>query len=154
MTDTCNRQLRDILNRRETTLLPGAANALAARIIEDIGFKAIYVSGAGVTNTYLGVPDIGLISVTELADHVAAMREAVPIPASAMPSMSRAPSRRWSAPAPTAFSSKIRIFPSAAATFPASTSFRAPRWCRKSMPPSTPAMMPVSSSWPVPTQSR
>jgi len=58
-------------------LLPGAANALAARVIEDIGFKAIYVTGAGVANTFLGVPDIGLLSVTELASHVSAMREAV-----------------------------------------------------------------------------
>jgi 2-methylisocitrate lyase-like PEP mutase family enzyme len=80
MTDTCNRRLREMLERREAILLPGAANALAARVIEDIGFKAIYVSGAGVTNTYLGVPDIGLISVTELADNVAAMREAVALP--------------------------------------------------------------------------
>jgi 2-methylisocitrate lyase-like PEP mutase family enzyme len=80
MTDTCNRRLRDLLNRREAFLLPGAANALTARVIEDIGFKAIYVTGAGVTNTYLGVPDIGLISVTELADNVAAMREAVALP--------------------------------------------------------------------------
>ena len=84
MTDTsdrtCNRRLRDLLNRREPVLLPGAANALAARVMEDIGFKAIYVSGAGVTNTYLGVPDIGLISVTELADNVAAIREAVALP--------------------------------------------------------------------------
>ncbi len=80
MAESCNRQLRGMLARRETILLPGAANALAARVIEDIGFKAIYVSGAGVTNTYLGVPDIGLISVTELADHVSAMREAVLLP--------------------------------------------------------------------------
>src|SRR5580698_199158 len=80
MTDSCNRQLSGLLNRRESILLPGAANALAARVIEDIGFKAIYVSGAGVTNTYLGVPDIGLISVTELASHVSAMREAVALP--------------------------------------------------------------------------
>ncbi len=80
MKDSCNRQLRGMLNRRESILLPGAANALAARVIEDIGFKAIYVSGAGVTNTYLGVPDIGLISVTELASHVSAMREAVALP--------------------------------------------------------------------------
>ncbi len=80
MKDSYNRQLRDILNRRETILLPGAANALAARVIENIGFKAIYVSGAGVTNTYLGMPDIGLISVTELADHVGAMRDAVSLP--------------------------------------------------------------------------
>ena len=84
MTDTsdrtCNRRFREILQRREAILLPGVANALAARVIEDIGFKAIYVSGAGVTNTYLGVPDIGLISVTELADHVAAIRDAVALP--------------------------------------------------------------------------
>ena len=84
MTDTsdrtCNRRFRDILQRREAILLPGVANALAARVIEDIGFKAIYVSGAGVTNTYLGVPDIGLISVTELADNVAAIRDAVALP--------------------------------------------------------------------------
>ena len=80
MTDTCNRQLRDMLQRREAVLLPGVANALAARVIEDIGFKAIYVSGAGITNTYLGVPDIGLISVTELADNVAAIRDAVALP--------------------------------------------------------------------------
>jgi 2-methylisocitrate lyase-like PEP mutase family enzyme len=80
MTDTCNRRLRELLNRREAILLPGVANALAARVIEDIGFKAIYVSGAGVTNTYLGVPDIGLISVTELAENVAAIRDAVALP--------------------------------------------------------------------------
>jgi 2-methylisocitrate lyase-like PEP mutase family enzyme len=61
-------------------LLPGAANALAARIIEDIGYKAVYVSGAGVTNTFLGAPDIGLISLTELASHVSAMRDAVSLP--------------------------------------------------------------------------
>ena len=57
-----------------------AANALAARIIEDIGYKAVYVSGAGVTNTFLGAPDIGLISLTELASHVSAMRDAVSLP--------------------------------------------------------------------------
>jgi 2-methylisocitrate lyase-like PEP mutase family enzyme len=77
-TETCNRQLRGLLERRESILLPGAANALAARVIEDLGFKAIYVTGAGVTNTFLGFPDIGLISLTELASRVAAMRDAVP----------------------------------------------------------------------------
>jgi 2-methylisocitrate lyase-like PEP mutase family enzyme len=80
MKDSHNRQLREILDRRETILLPGAANALAARVMEDIGFKAVYVTGAGVTNTYLGMPDIGVISVSELADNVAAMRDAVALP--------------------------------------------------------------------------
>jgi 2-methylisocitrate lyase-like PEP mutase family enzyme len=80
MQETPNRRLRGLLDRRETILLPGAANALAARIIEDLGYDAVYVSGAGVTNTFLGVPDIGLISPTELASHVAAIRDAVSLP--------------------------------------------------------------------------
>jgi 2-methylisocitrate lyase-like PEP mutase family enzyme len=80
MKDSCNRRLRDLLRARKAVLLPGAANALTARVIEDLGCAAIYVTGAGVTNTFLGMPDIGLISVTELAIHVGAMREAVALP--------------------------------------------------------------------------
>jgi 2-methylisocitrate lyase-like PEP mutase family enzyme len=80
MTDSCNKRLRDLLRQRKAVLLPGAANALTARVIEDLGFQAIYVTGAGVTNTFLGLPDIGLISVSELAEHVAAMRDAVALP--------------------------------------------------------------------------
>jgi len=75
-----NRRLREILDKREAVLVPGAANALAARIIEDLGFKAVYVTGAGITNTFLGSPDIGLISMTELGNHVGAMRDAVALP--------------------------------------------------------------------------
>lgn len=61
-------------------LLPGVANALTARIAEDLGFRALYVTGAGVTNTYLGLPDIGLLSLTEMADHVRAVTDAVELP--------------------------------------------------------------------------
>jgi len=80
MTDSCNRRLRNLLAQRKAVLLPGAANALAARVIEDLGFQAIYVTGAGVTNTFLGMPDIGLITLTELAAHVSAMRDVVTLP--------------------------------------------------------------------------
>jgi 2-methylisocitrate lyase-like PEP mutase family enzyme len=80
MIESCSRRLREMMSTREPVLLPGAANALTARIIEDIGFKAIYVTGAGVTNTFLGMPDIGLITLTELARHVSAMREVVSLP--------------------------------------------------------------------------
>ena len=61
-------------------LLPGAANALAARIIEDMGFEAIYLSGAGLTNTYLGMPDLGFVSLPEIAQHVATIRDATNLP--------------------------------------------------------------------------
>ncbi len=80
MKDSCNKRLRELLRYRKAVLLPGAANALTARVIEDLGFQAIYVTGAGVTNTFLGMPDIGLISVTELAAHVSAIRDAVALP--------------------------------------------------------------------------
>jgi 2-methylisocitrate lyase-like PEP mutase family enzyme len=61
-------------------LVPGAANALSAAIIEDLGFEAVYVTGAGVTNTFLGMPDLGFISLPEIAQHTGAIREAVNIP--------------------------------------------------------------------------
>jgi len=80
MKDSCNQRMRDLLRRRKAVLLPGAANALAARVIEDLGFQAIYVTGAGVTNTFLGMPDIGLITLSELARHVSAMRDVVALP--------------------------------------------------------------------------
>lgn len=79
-TDNLNAKLRERLKRDEILLLPGASNALGARIIEDIGFEAVYVAGAGVANTYLGMPDVGLVTLTELADHVAAIRDAVGLP--------------------------------------------------------------------------
>jgi 2-methylisocitrate lyase-like PEP mutase family enzyme len=72
--------LKTIFNRREAAILPGAANGLFARIIEDLGYEAVYVTGAGVANMYLGVPDIGLTTLTEIADHVAAISDAVAIP--------------------------------------------------------------------------
>ena len=72
--------LKTILNRREATILAGAANGLFARIIEDIGYEAVYVTGAGVANMYLGAPDIGLTTLTELADHVSAIADAVALP--------------------------------------------------------------------------
>jgi 2-methylisocitrate lyase-like PEP mutase family enzyme len=71
--------LRAKLEERRGLLVPGAANALAARIIEDLGFEAVYVSGAGVTNSLWGAPDLGFISLPEIAQHTAAIREAVRI---------------------------------------------------------------------------
>jgi 2-methylisocitrate lyase-like PEP mutase family enzyme len=70
------RELRDMLVPGAALLLPGVANALAARVVADQGFAAAYVTGAGIANTFFGVPDIGLVTVSELAAHVAAIREA------------------------------------------------------------------------------
>ena len=65
---------------RRALLVPGAANALSARIIADLQFEAVYVTGAGVTNMYLGLPDMGFLSLTQLAEQTAAIRDAVTLP--------------------------------------------------------------------------
>src|SRR5215510_8838487 len=74
------RDFRQMLVPGAALLLPGVANALAARVVADQGFAAAYVTGAGIANTFFGVPDIGLVTVSELAAHVAAIREAFPGP--------------------------------------------------------------------------
>lgn len=61
-------------------MVAGAANALAARLIEQLGFEAVYLSGAGITNTFYGVPDLGFIGLADLAQHTAATRDAVGLP--------------------------------------------------------------------------
>jgi 2-methylisocitrate lyase-like PEP mutase family enzyme len=73
-------QLRHRITKGPVLTAPGAANALTARIIEDLGFDCVYVTGAGIANTYLGKPDIGLVTLSELTGHVAAIRDAVELP--------------------------------------------------------------------------
>lgn len=75
-----NISIGKILERRNATLVPGAPNALFARIIEDLGFEAIYVTGAGIANMQLGAPDIGLTTLNEIAHNVTCIAEAVKIP--------------------------------------------------------------------------
>src|SRR5437899_10103610 len=77
---TNSRRLKDLLARRAAVQVPGAANALFARVIEDLGFEAVYVTGDGIANMHLGAPDIGLTTLTEVADTVAAMADAVALP--------------------------------------------------------------------------
>ncbi|GHD62232.1 carboxyvinyl-carboxyphosphonate phosphorylmutase [Thalassobaculum fulvum] len=74
------RRLRAAVEERRALLVPGAANALTARVIEDAGFDALYVTGAGVANTLLGVPDIGLVTLTELVQTVEAIGEISSLP--------------------------------------------------------------------------
>ncbi len=80
MAESLNRQLKALFERRAAVIVPGAPNALTARMIADAGFEAVYVTGAGVTNAFLGVPDLGLITLSELADNVSAMRDVVDVP--------------------------------------------------------------------------
>jgi 2-methylisocitrate lyase-like PEP mutase family enzyme len=72
--------LRKLTEARRGVPVPGAFNALSARVVEDLGFEAIYVTGAGVTNMWLGLPDQGFMGLHEIADHTARIRDAVSLP--------------------------------------------------------------------------
>ena len=73
-------RLKTILASRAAAILPGAPNALFARVIAQHGFPAVYVTGAGIANMSYGFPDIGLVTLAELCDHVAAIADAVELP--------------------------------------------------------------------------
>ncbi|MGE0384143.1 MAG: oxaloacetate decarboxylase [Gammaproteobacteria bacterium] len=80
MTNDTPTDLRTLLTPGAGVVIPGAADALAARIAELAGFPVVYLTGAGVANAFLGAPDIGLTTATEVVAHLAAMREAVRVP--------------------------------------------------------------------------
>jgi methylisocitrate lyase len=73
------RRLRELLDKR-IVVLPGAFNALTAMQIERAGFQALYVSGAALSAAR-GLPDIGLLSLTEVVSDAATIAKAVTIPA-------------------------------------------------------------------------
>lgn len=72
--------LKALADSRRGVLVPGAFNALSARVVADLGFEAIYVTGAGVTNMWFGLPDQAFMGLTDIADHTARIRDAVDLP--------------------------------------------------------------------------
>lgn len=68
------------LDAGECFAAPGAHNALIARIAQLAGFKSIYMSGAGISNTLLGVPDIGVVGLTEMSLMARYISNAVDLP--------------------------------------------------------------------------
>ncbi len=69
------------LLKKCVVVMPGAFNAAAALLIEKIGFEAVYISGAGLSNGMAGVPDIGLLTMTEMVQQSGYITNAVNIPA-------------------------------------------------------------------------
>jgi 2-methylisocitrate lyase-like PEP mutase family enzyme len=61
-------------------LVPGAYDALSARLVELAGFDAVYMTGFGTTASLLGLPDVGLLSQTEMVDSAGRMARAVDVP--------------------------------------------------------------------------
>ncbi|QIL43850.1 carboxyvinyl-carboxyphosphonate phosphorylmutase [Acidovorax sp. HDW3] len=73
-------QLKQLVQARSGLLVPGAFNALSARIVQDLGFEALYITGAGVTNMWFGMPDQGFMGLHEITEHTARIRDAVGLP--------------------------------------------------------------------------
>jgi 2-methylisocitrate lyase-like PEP mutase family enzyme len=78
--ESTKKTLRRLAEARRGVLVPGAFNAMSARVVEDLGFEAIYITGAGVTNMYLGLPDQAFMGLHEIAEHTARIRDAVSLP--------------------------------------------------------------------------
>lgn len=72
-------RLRELLDRG-VVMMPGAINALTARLIEREGFDALYLSGAVLANSVGGVADVGMMTLTEARDHAAHVASATSIP--------------------------------------------------------------------------
>src|SRR5688572_26361344 len=72
--------LRARLGRLPILLAPGVYDPLTAALAANAGAGALYLSGAAVAYTRLGRPDIGLVSMAEIADTIAVIRDRVPTP--------------------------------------------------------------------------
>ena len=73
-------RLRELI-AKDAIMMPGVPNAAIARQVERLGFEAVYVSGAGMANATAGVPDIGLLTLTEVVQLAGYIARAVKIPA-------------------------------------------------------------------------
>ena len=74
-----NPSLRDLLARPGMTIAPGAYDAIGARLIEQAGFAAVYMTGAG-TSAARGYPDFGLLTMSEMVDNAAVMARSIAVP--------------------------------------------------------------------------
>ena len=64
----------------EMVLAPGCYDALGARVVEEAGFSAVYMTGFGTAASRLGRPDVGLLTLTEMVDNARAIAAAVALP--------------------------------------------------------------------------
>jgi len=74
------RRLRELLAGGDTILVPGAFDALAARVLEQEGFDAIYAGGYAAAAAGFGLPDIGIVTGSEMVEHVSRIARAVSVP--------------------------------------------------------------------------
>lgn len=74
------KELRELLKKDEAVVAPGAFDAISARLIEKVGFPAVYMTGYGVAGSLIGRPDIGLISLREMAQQAENIASSINVP--------------------------------------------------------------------------
>lgn len=72
--------LKQLLQKEGIVVAPGCHDALGAKVIESVGFDAVYMTGNGTSASAIGKPDIGLLSMTEMVSRARGMVSAVDIP--------------------------------------------------------------------------
>jgi 2-methylisocitrate lyase-like PEP mutase family enzyme len=77
---TVRAALRQLVNRKNGLVVPGAYDGISARLVEQSGFAAVYMSGYGTSASRLGLPDLGYAGLAEMADHARNLAAAVTIP--------------------------------------------------------------------------
>ena len=85
-------RLRQMLNAPGIIVAPGAYDGFSARLIEAAGFQAVYMTGAGTAASHLGQPDLGLATLTEMANHAGHLASCVSLPVSRTPTPATATS--------------------------------------------------------------
>lgn len=78
--DSQNDMFQKLVKSDDILVIPGCYDALSAKILEKQGFNAVYMSGAGVSNTKLGLADLGLTTYTEMVDRIKYISGAVSVP--------------------------------------------------------------------------
>ena len=73
-------KFRQLLNDPGIIQAPGAYDCLTAKLIENAGFPAVYMTGAGTSVAQLGRPDLGLASMTEMVANAASMADILDVP--------------------------------------------------------------------------
>ncbi len=73
------KKLKELLARKRLLVAPGAFDGLSARLVEEAGFEAVYLSGGAVARS-MGVPDIGLLTMSEVLERAAQVVSAVTVP--------------------------------------------------------------------------
>jgi carboxyvinyl-carboxyphosphonate phosphorylmutase len=73
-------RLRALLDSGQTIVAPGAFDPLSARLVEEAGFPAVYMTGFGTSAALIGRPDVGLLTMTEMAGNAGRIAACVDVP--------------------------------------------------------------------------